>query len=316
VDLRRYWVEKGWPDDATFIARLAEFPIYIREKKKCRLLLERLESEQGQREAVNPANLSIEHVLPQTVENDEAGRSWQAALGLSWAQEHDKWMHALGNLTLTGTNPELGNNTFAAKRAIFARSNVSLNAYFANVPDWNGLEIKNRGIELGRFIVRVWPRPDGAPYVPMSSPAADIFENLGVEPPAPRSEQPATHGRLRDVIHWSLLGQNEINDPEVIQEPKDALTHAKLIGRLIEVWGPTMSERLQQIPVARGDSFSLSPNPERDFINAAQGTVFNHKLVPGTHLYIFTNTDKNRKVQDILLLVRRLGFPPGSIEAS
>ena len=81
VDLRRYWIEKGWPDDTTFIARLAEIPIYLGEKQKCRLFLERLERAAGHREVVELNKLTIEHVLPQTVENDEAGRYWQAALG-------------------------------------------------------------------------------------------------------------------------------------------------------------------------------------------------------------------------------------------
>ena len=112
VDLRSYWLEKGWPDDATFVARLAEFPIYVREKKKCRHLLEQLERDEGHREAVNPTNLSIEHVLPQTVENDEAGRYWQTTLGAAWVQAHAKWVHTLGNLTLTGTNPNLATTAY------------------------------------------------------------------------------------------------------------------------------------------------------------------------------------------------------------
>ena len=313
VDLRRYWMEKGWPDDATFIARLAEFPVYVREKKKCRLLLERLEREQGHREAVNPTNLSIEHVLPQTIEGDEAGRTWQAEFGASWTLEHEKWVHTLGNLTLTGINPELGNNTFTAKKAMFARSNVSLNAYFGVIARWNGIEIKKRGVELGHVIARLWPRPDGESYVPPTPGPVELFEDMGEETPPAPTQQTFTHGRLRVVIHWSMLGQNDAD--ETIQESQDGLTHAKLIGRLIEVFGSTMSEKLQQIPVARGDSYSLSASPERDFINPAQGTLFAHKPVPGTRLFLFTNTDKQRKVKDILQLAPRLGFPPGSLEA-
>jgi len=316
VDLRNYWTEKGWPDDATFISQLAEFPIYVREKKKGRLFLECLEREEGHREAVNPVNLSIEHVLPQTVENDESGRTWQAELGASWKPEHEKWVHSLGNLTLTGTNSELGNNTFAVKKGMFAHSNVSLNAYFANVAVWSGIEIKNRGVELGRIIARIWPRPEGAPYIPSLPGPTELFEEILDEPLTERPPGTIAHGRLRVVIHWSLLGQNENNDTEIIQEETDGSTHAKLIERLIEVFGPTLSEKLQQIPVARGDAFSLSANPERDFINPRRGTIYGHKPVLGTHLFLFTHTDKDRKVRDILQLVRRLGFPPGSIEAS
>ena len=61
ADLRKYWIEKGWPDDATFIERLAEFPIYEGEEKKCRLFLTHLERAAGHQEAVTLDKLIIEH---------------------------------------------------------------------------------------------------------------------------------------------------------------------------------------------------------------------------------------------------------------
>ena len=42
-DLRNYWVRRGWPDDASFVSRMREFPIYRRESKKCRMVLMALE---------------------------------------------------------------------------------------------------------------------------------------------------------------------------------------------------------------------------------------------------------------------------------
>ena len=310
VDLRRYWLEKGWPDDATFVARLAEFPIYVREKKKCRHLLEQLERDEGHREAVNPTNLSIEHVLPQTVENDEAGRYWQTTLGAAWVQAHAKWVHTLGNLTLTGTNPELGNNSFTAKQAMFARSNVSLNAYFGGVAQWNGSEIKQRGIALGRGIARLWPRPEGAPYIPPTPDPEELFEETFDQPESSRQQQTHTHGNLRIVIHWSILS---VSGPdESICESKAALTHAAFLGRLIARLGRGMSDKLQQIAVAR--SYPLSAKPEQDFINPATKETYSYKPVPGTPLSVFTNTSTSEKRRDILSLCKRLGFPAGGVE--
>jgi len=314
VTLRSYWMEKGWPDDATFINQLSEFPIYIREKKKCRLLLERLEHAEGHREAVDPSTLTIEHVLPQTIGSDEAGGSWRSELGPAWQAESEKLVHTLGNLTLTGTNPELGNNPFSEKRAMFARSNVSLNTWFVSLDRWNGVEIGRRSGEIGRRVAEMWPRPDGAPYVPRPAEPTDLFEEMSEEPQPTLPPTPFTHGRLRVVIHWSLLGQNQNVDPEVIHERTDGLTHARLVGRLIEVFGTAISETLQQVPVAR--NYALSANPARDFINPKQGTPFQHKPVPGTHLFIFTNTSKPEKVKAIHKLVGRLDFRLGSIEAS
>ena len=311
VNLRQYWMEKGWPDDATFIARLAEFPIYARETKKCRLLLERLERAEGNPETANPRNLNIEHVLPQTVENDEAGRAWQGELGVTWKQEHEKLVHTLGNLTLTGINPELGNNSFAAKKVMFGRSNVSLNTYFAGIARWSGAEIRKRGIELGKKIARLWPRPDGEPYIPRTSDPADPFEDPFEEPEAPRQQQPYTHGNLKIEVHWSALGFNESD--ETIYEPQAGLTHAKFIRRLIEQFGREMRDKLQRIAVAR--SHPLSANPEQDFFNQSAGKAYSYKPVSGS-LFLFTNTSTKEKKDDILALCHRLDFPSGSVEVA
>ena len=271
-----------------------------------------MEREYGHPEAVDPDELNIEHVLPQTVEDDDAGRSWQAALGTAWTQEHEKWVHTLGNLTLTGINPELGNNTFAVKQAMFADSNVSLNAYFAGVTRWNGVEINQRGIALGRSIASIWPRPDGEPYVPRAADPEEFFEETFEQPGQPRQQQPHTHGNLRVIIHWSVLGVSASD--ESICEPKAALTQAAFLGRLIAEFGRDMSEKLQRIAVAR--SYPLSANPAQDFINRNTGDTFSYKPVPGTALSVFTNTATNEKQRDIRALCTRLGFPLGGVEVS
>lgn len=313
VELRQYWLEKGWPDDAAFIPRLSEFLIYTREKKKCLHLLKCLERKEGHPEMVDASKLTIEHVLPQTVEDDEAGRSWRTALGVAaWAQEHEKWVHTLGNLTLTGINPQLGNNSFAAKQEMFAHSNVSLNAHFAGIARWNGTEIKQRGIALGRRIARIWPRPEGEPYVPRAPDPEELFEETIELPRQPQHQTPHTHGNLSVTIHWSILGFN--CSDEAICESKAALTHAVFISRLIAKFGPDMSAKLQRIPVAR--SYPLSANPEHDFLNQRTMETFSYKPVPGTPLSVFTNTSSAEKRQAIVALCRQLGFPPGAVEVS
>jgi uncharacterized protein with ParB-like and HNH nuclease domain len=313
LDLQNFWLEKGWPDDASFIARLVEFPIYTREPKKARLFLDSLERATNHREAVDLSKLDIEHILPQTIEDDEAGRSWKTSLGIpSWRQDHETWVHTVGNLTLTGHNSALGNNPFTAKQAMFANSNVILNRYFSTVTGWNAREIKKRAEELGRAIVRNWPRPEGRPYVPKpSEPEDSLFEPL--EPvEAPRERQPHTHGNLRVEINWPALGlPGEI---EIICEPKDNLTHAAFAGRLIERFGAEMSDKLQRIAVAR--SYPLSANPQQDFFNARAGKPYSYKPVPETRLFLFATTSNKEKKDDILSLCRRLGFPRNAVSVS
>ena len=132
-------------------------------EQKCRLLLEELESQHGHKEEINLERLSIEHVLPQTLGDDEDGRSWRVALEPDWRKLYEKWVHTLGNLTLTGYNPELGNASYAEKRTAFTQSKVSLNQYFVAVEKWDDQAIRERGLRLARIVAQLWPRPEGGP---------------------------------------------------------------------------------------------------------------------------------------------------------
>lgn len=67
---------------------------------------------------------------------------------------HKKWLHTLGNLTLTGYNSELSNKPFEKKLKYFRYSNITLNQYFQNIDVWNEEAIKSRAKKLAE----VWPR--------------------------------------------------------------------------------------------------------------------------------------------------------------
>ena len=51
--------------------------------------------------------ISIEHIMPQHLTP-----AWNEILGANAAEIHATWLHRLANLTLTGYNPSLSNNTF------------------------------------------------------------------------------------------------------------------------------------------------------------------------------------------------------------
>ena len=162
-DLSDHWLAKAWPDDVAFVPAMATFPLYKRERDKCRLLLEALELRHGHKEQINLKQLSIEHVLPQTLGEDADGDAWRKALGHDWKTAHERWLHTLGNLTLTGYNPELSNANFEEKQKAFAESKISLNRIFASASTWDGQAIYGRGIQLARVVATLWPRPPGGP---------------------------------------------------------------------------------------------------------------------------------------------------------
>ncbi len=313
-DLAEFLLEKGWPDDAAFIPQLVEFPIYKRERNKCRLLLEVLEREQGHKEEVNLKKVSVEHVLPQVIGGDDNdGESWQRMLGPNWKALHEKWLHTLGNLTLTGYNPELGNGSFADKKSAFAESNVSLNQHFAGLAQWSDQEIRQRGLELARIVARVWPRPAGGPSYIAPTPTPTEPEEL-LAPSEAVAGEGERRGRSKLLIRvrWSKLGR-ALPDEDIC-EKKATKTMAVFLSKLILAFGEPMAERLTRVGVSRG--YPLSNNPAVDFLNPAQGEPYNHQPVPGTDLYVFTNLSNQEKRDDLRSLVRFLEFPPDGVEVS
>lgn len=158
-DLRDYWSSRGWPTDTQFIRAMVEFQLYRREPKKCRLILARLEASYGHKERVDPSTLTIEHVMPQTVGDDEYGMSWQRALGPGWFELHQQWVHTLGNLTLTGYNPDMSNRAYQSKRLWLTDSNLVLNSCFKSADSWGVDEIRARGERLATEIAALWLNP-------------------------------------------------------------------------------------------------------------------------------------------------------------
>jgi predicted transport protein len=78
-------------------------------------------------------------------------------------QIQQKYLHTIGNLTITGYNSELGDLSFLEKRdrdGGFASSPLSLNHELAKLDRWTKDEIEKRAHELTDLSVHIWPAPD------------------------------------------------------------------------------------------------------------------------------------------------------------
>jgi len=111
----------------------------------------------GHKEAVEDEGITIEHILPQTLDE-----GWKEYLGAD-VVEAEHWLDAFGNLTLTGYNPELGNLPFEDKKAIYANSHFSITHQLASLGKWNIEAIKGRGREMAEVASSIWkgPPPSG-----------------------------------------------------------------------------------------------------------------------------------------------------------
>jgi len=128
-----------------------------------KLILQWLEESYGSKEVVDPKNLTIEHVLPQTL-TDAVRRSFALGLpeGADVIYEHDRLVHTIGNLTLTGYNSELSNRPFDQKKTLLADSGLRMNQEIAAHDVWGAAEIAKRSAELAEKIIALWPGPDEA----------------------------------------------------------------------------------------------------------------------------------------------------------
>jgi uncharacterized protein with ParB-like and HNH nuclease domain len=176
TDLRTYLIKRGWPDDTTFESQLQSFSIYRRERKKAKQILKRLEESFGHKEGPQFDDLTIEHVLPQTITGGKNSRKWQEMLGEDWVRLHETWVHTLGNLTLTGYNVELSNSSFATKKKEYARSKVELNKYFHDLETWNSKQIQIRAQKLAKQVARLWPCPAETEYIPANTSFDTVFD--------------------------------------------------------------------------------------------------------------------------------------------
>ena len=189
ADLQSYFAHRGWPDDEAFIQHAKEFPAYRRESKKVRLILEAVEDSYGHKEKVDLSTLQIEHVMPQTLARGSKGKDWREMLGEEGAKVHKRLLHTVGNLTLTGYNPNLSNKPYEKKREEFLNSKLSSNTFFKETMTWNADVILSRSEQLAQKTVELWPRPEGI----------EEFK------PANKREGVPRAGRERRHAYWTKL---------------------------------------------------------------------------------------------------------------
>ena len=146
---------RRWPDDADFKEGLLTYELYEGSRaEQRRLVLETLEQNYGHKEQADLRGLTVEHVMPQTLTN-----AWRNALGPDWSSIHAHLLHTLGNLTLTGYNPELSTRPFSEKRRLFRNSNLEMNKEIADDTEWGPEQIRSRAERLAARAIKIWLGP-------------------------------------------------------------------------------------------------------------------------------------------------------------
>jgi uncharacterized protein with ParB-like and HNH nuclease domain len=144
------------PSDAEFRSALTVKDIYSFRSRN--YLLRKLEN-YDRKELVDVAGYTIEHIMPQ---NPEPTDQWRDILGPGWRDVQKKYLHTIGNLTLTAYNSELSDRAFIQKRDMkggFADSPVRLNHGLAKLEIWNEEAIVTRGNAIADLATHVWAMP-------------------------------------------------------------------------------------------------------------------------------------------------------------
>lgn len=173
-----------FPNDEEFRTGMIERHVYELRTKNRAYLFSRLEHGTSKSAPVSGTTdpvfqkiaakeYSIEHIMPQTL-----NPSWKKELGPQADEIHGKWLHRLGNLTLTAYNSEMGNGAFASKmgRSLaelkqdnfgFANEahHLFLTEYISRQDKWTDKEMAERAELLAERALKIWVFPKTT-YVP------------------------------------------------------------------------------------------------------------------------------------------------------
>lgn len=90
-------------------------------------------------------------------------------LGEKWQDIHKKYLHTLGNLSLTAKNQELSNHSFEDKQQIdFQISKLKLNFKLEGLEKWDDEKILERAKDLIKNAGNIWPYPKTTYSKPIS----------------------------------------------------------------------------------------------------------------------------------------------------
>ncbi len=126
--------------------------------KKREYFFERLENF-DRKERVYTHEYTKEHIMPQTLTAEE----WKRDLGENFQEIHNKYLHTIGNLTLTGYNSDYSNKSFQEKRDMeggFKDSPLRLNQSLRDLKSFGEEEIKKRAKDLTDLALKIWTYPN------------------------------------------------------------------------------------------------------------------------------------------------------------
>lgn len=220
---------RRFPSDEEFVQSLLTRDAYNFRNRN--YLLRKLENF-DRKEKVVVDDYTIEHILPQ---NENLSSNWKSDLGDDWQNIQSKYLHTLGNLTLTGYNSELSDRPFLEKRNMkggFSDSPIRLNRGLASLEVWNEESILNRSNNLAQKASKIWTMPELS---------EEILAQYRVEPEKTKSklytiEDHSDHLQGDMLILFNQIRNRLLNlDPTVREEYKKLYIAYKTSTNFVDI---------------------------------------------------------------------------------
>lgn len=154
-------LNQNFPTDEELKEALKTKNVY-KDKEKLRYVFKQLENH-NHNELIDFENekITIEHIFPQ-----KPSKSWKEIYSDDELEEMKTFKDTISNLTLTGSNSNLGNKSFLEKRDDethgYKNSKLYLNKYLSKLNEWNLSSMEGRFENLFENIIQVWKRPENS----------------------------------------------------------------------------------------------------------------------------------------------------------
>lgn len=171
------------PRDTAFAEAIITRNVYQMPKAAQHFLFERLENFNHTeyidvKKQMLSGEATIEHIMPQTLT-----AQWRSELGEDADAIHDQYLHTFANLTLTGVNSELSNNSFTEKKHGKMVKGQFVNGYQGSIyrltqellsyDTWQLKDLEHRAKKIEDKFFALYPLPTTA-YKPLPKPTEEI----------------------------------------------------------------------------------------------------------------------------------------------
>jgi len=269
VDLA--YTKDATPSDTTFKEKLMSENIY-KNRSLCKYLLSILENGVNAiKEIVQiDSDTTIEHIMPQNKDNED----WRKEIGENFDIVYDRYLHTLGNLSLTGYNSELSDKKFKEKvDMIKAKSKfVVLNQDVIDKQNWNEKTITARADRLSSKLLQDLKLPEVfgkkiAIDKENSHHVDDVYDYTGKKP-----------------TNFIFMGEN-----------KEVVSAREMLMKFIELLNSLDSEKLRGLAVVDWKSASAST----PLLSSDPDKLRGPKELLNTGIYVETNRSFNDIVRSI-----------------